>query len=223
MTRIQMPVDAQRTVEFLIRHESDLSDAAGQPGANDSATARLLAERVGTIERLKLLSVMTYAKLSDRSATTHADQGLERLWHICSITEHELTCELKPIESRKYRIYRQRSLSRDFRYISACPFLPNRRHLNSSNGPADWCGRKLGHWKGLSAHVVARDKPFLLRRSPGHFQFRPGYYKSRGLLERIGVLDIRFLDRKRVLRNPGSRPANDLIQRLALSKRTDTG
>ena len=31
MTRIQMPVDAQRTVEFLIRHESDLSDAAGQP------------------------------------------------------------------------------------------------------------------------------------------------------------------------------------------------
>ena len=94
MTRIQMPVDAQRTVEFLIRHQSDLSDAAGQPDADDSVTARLLAERVGTIERLKLLSVMTYAKIPDLTPAQE-EQGLERLWHICSITEHELTCELE--------------------------------------------------------------------------------------------------------------------------------
>ncbi len=75
MTRIQMPVDAQRTVEFLIRHQSDLSDAANGHEADDSVTARLLAERVGTIERLKLLSVMTYAKFAERSTAAKGQRG----------------------------------------------------------------------------------------------------------------------------------------------------
>ena len=63
MARIQMPDDSQSSVEFLIRHQSDLSDAMSGRDMDDPATARLLADRVGTIERLKMLAVMTYARI----------------------------------------------------------------------------------------------------------------------------------------------------------------
>ena len=228
MTRIQMPVDAQRTVEFLIRHESDLSDAAGQPGANDSATARLLAERVGTIERLKLLSVMTYAKLSDRSATTHADQGLERLWHICSITEHELTCELET--DRIEKIPEDLPANADF--IKGFPLRYLRAH-----SPAEIAGHlklfELSRPTGVAVRlepveggyrltVVARDKPFLFASFAGAISsFGLDITKAEAFSNASGVLldTFVFADPKRVLRNPGeAERLSDLVQRLALGK-----
>jgi [protein-PII] uridylyltransferase len=227
MTRMQMPVEAQRTVEFLIRHASDLSDAAGQPD-DDSVTARLLAERVGTIERLKLLSVMTYARLLDLSATADVDQGLDRLWHICSITEHELTCELQTDRIEKI----PEDLPANAEFIKGFPLRYLRAHsaaeiaghlrlfeLSRPTGvavklePTEGCYRLT---------VVARDKPFLFASFAGAISsFGLDITKAEAFSNASGVLldMFAFADPKRVLRNPGEADRlSDLIQRLALGK-----
>jgi [protein-PII] uridylyltransferase len=229
MTHIQMPADAQRTVEFLIRHQSDLSDAAGQPEVDESATARLLAERVGTIERLKLLSVMTYARVSDLSAAAHADQGLERLWHISSITEHELTCELETDRIEKI----PEDLPANAEFIKGFPLRYLRAH-----SPADIAGHlqlfELSRPTGVAVRlepmegayrltVVARDKPFLFASFAGAISsFGLDITKAEAFSNASGVLLDMFVfaDPKRVLQqNPSETDRlSDLIQRLALGK-----
>lgn len=229
MARIQMPIDAQRTVEFLIRHQSDLSDAAGQPEADDSVTARLLAERVGTIERLKLLSVMTYAKISDPSAAAHEEQGLERLWHVCSVTEHELTCELETDRIEQI----PEDLPANAEFIKGFPLRYLRAH-----SPAEIVGHlqlfELSRPTGVTVKlepidgsyrliVVARDKPFLFASFAGAISsFGLDITKAEAFSNSSGVLLDMFVfaDPKRVLKqNPGETDRLiDLIQRLALGK-----
>jgi [protein-PII] uridylyltransferase len=60
MERIRVPAEEQREVNFLIEHQLDLAEVTSGRDVDDPTTARHLAERVGTIERLKLLTVMTY-------------------------------------------------------------------------------------------------------------------------------------------------------------------
>ncbi len=230
MTRIQMPVDAQRTVEFLIRHQSDLSDAASRPDADDSVTARLLAERVGTIERLKLLSVMTYAKIAGRSTRGKGrPRDWKHLWRICSITEHELTCELETDRIEKI----PEDLPANAEFIKGFPLRYLRAH-----SPAEIAGHLQLFELSRPTGVAVRLEP-MEGRLPAHcggtrqavpvcivrrsdFQFRAGYYKSRGLLERIGSASgyVRFRrSETRPPANPGETDRLiDLIQRLALGK-----
>ena len=61
MERIQMRPEEQSTVEFLIAHHLDLSAVMSSRDLYDPATARMLADRIGTLERLKLLTLLTYA------------------------------------------------------------------------------------------------------------------------------------------------------------------
>ena len=56
MERIRVPAEEQRDVDFLIEHQLDLADVMSGRDIDDPATVRQLAERVGTIERLKLLT-----------------------------------------------------------------------------------------------------------------------------------------------------------------------
>jgi [protein-PII] uridylyltransferase len=58
-SRIGMPEEARNTVEFQILHQSELSDAMSVRDLDDPATIRLLAERVETVERLRLLSLIS--------------------------------------------------------------------------------------------------------------------------------------------------------------------
>ena len=62
--RIQMRTEEQSAVEFLIAHHLDLSAVMSSRDLHDPATARLLALRIGTLERLKLLTLLTYADIS---------------------------------------------------------------------------------------------------------------------------------------------------------------
>ena len=64
MERMQVPDEEQDTVAFLILHHLALSEVMTGRDLSDPATARALADRVGTIERLKLLTVLTYADIS---------------------------------------------------------------------------------------------------------------------------------------------------------------
>lgn len=95
MERMRVPAEAQREIDFLIEHQSDLAEVMSGRDVEDPATARHLAERVGTIERLKLLTIMTYADLAALSSDAMTPWRMERLWSAYQVTQHELTRELE--------------------------------------------------------------------------------------------------------------------------------
>ncbi len=64
MTRLAVPDADRGTIEFLIGKHLVLSSVMTSRDLSDAATGRLLAEQVGTIERLKLLTMLTYADIN---------------------------------------------------------------------------------------------------------------------------------------------------------------
>jgi [protein-PII] uridylyltransferase len=95
MERIRVPAEEQHEILFLIEHQLDLAEVMSGRDVDDPATARQLAERVGTIERLKLLTILTYADLAALSADAMTPWKIERLWRAYEVTQHELTRELE--------------------------------------------------------------------------------------------------------------------------------
>jgi len=95
MARVHMPAEEQSTVEFLILGQNDLSEIMTGRDLDDPATVRLLAERVGTIERLKSLALLTYADISALSPDALNPWRLEQLWRVYQLTQQELTRELE--------------------------------------------------------------------------------------------------------------------------------
>jgi [protein-PII] uridylyltransferase len=95
MQRIQMPAENQSVVEFLIQHHLDLSAVMNSRDLHDPATGRLLAERIGTLERLKLLAVLTYADISAVFPGAMTPWRLEQLWQTYRVTHQELVRELE--------------------------------------------------------------------------------------------------------------------------------
>ena len=95
MQRIQVPANDQLAVEFLIEHHLDLSAVMNTRDLHDPATAHLLADRIGTIERLKLLVVLTYADISAVNPDAMTPWRLEQLWQAYLVTHQELVRELE--------------------------------------------------------------------------------------------------------------------------------
>lgn len=95
MQRIRMPADDQHAVEFLIEHHLDLSAVMNSRDLHDPATARMLADRIGTLERLKLLVVLTYADISAVNPAAMTPWRLEQLWQAYLIAHRELVRELE--------------------------------------------------------------------------------------------------------------------------------
>jgi len=92
---MQVPQDEQDTVAFLVLHHLALSEVMASRDLSDPATARAVADRVGTIERLKLLAVLTYADISGVNPGAMTPWRLEQLWRVYRVTQHELTRELE--------------------------------------------------------------------------------------------------------------------------------
>ena len=93
--RIQMPAPERTLVELMIEHHLDLSAVMNSRDLDDPVTARMLAERIGTLERLKLLTVLTYADISAVNPTAMTPWRLEQLWQTYRITHQELVRELE--------------------------------------------------------------------------------------------------------------------------------
>jgi [protein-PII] uridylyltransferase len=96
--RIQMRPEEQSAVEFLIEHHLDLSAVMNSRDLHDPATARLLADRIGTLERLKLLTLLTYADISAVNPDAMTPWRLEQLWQTYRVTHQQL---LKELESER--------------------------------------------------------------------------------------------------------------------------
>ena len=94
MQRIGMRPEEQSAVEFLIAHHLDLSAVMSTRDLYDPATARLLAAGIGTLERLKLLTLLTYADISAVNPAAMTPWRLEQLWETYRITHQQLLKEL---------------------------------------------------------------------------------------------------------------------------------
>jgi [protein-PII] uridylyltransferase len=93
--RIQMPHQEQNEVEFLIEHHLDLSAVMNSRDLYDPATAALLADRIGTLERLKLLTLLTYADISAVNPAAMTPWRLEQLWQTYRVAHEQLLHNLE--------------------------------------------------------------------------------------------------------------------------------
>jgi len=77
----------------VLRH-LDLSGVMSSRDLHDGSTARALADRVGTLERLKLLTMLTYADISAVNPQAMTPWRMEQLWRVYLMAYEELTREL---------------------------------------------------------------------------------------------------------------------------------
>ena len=229
LARIQMPEDAQSSVEFLIRRQSDLSEATSGRDLDDPAAARLLAERVGTIERLKLLAVMTYARIAALTAETKLSWRLEQLWRAYTVTRQELTRELETDRIQQV----PKDVPGNAEFIKGFPLRYLRAHSSAEiaehvqlfelSRPTGVAARLDPMEGAYRLTVVARDKPSLFASFAGAISsFGMDILKAEAFSNTRGILLDTFVfgDPRRMLQqNPSEADRlTDLVQRIALGK-----
>jgi [protein-PII] uridylyltransferase len=229
MERIRVPVEEQRDVNFLIEHQLDLAEVMSGRDVDDPTTARHLAERVGTIERLKLLTVMTYGDLAALSSDAMTPWRLERLWRAYEVTQHELTRELETdrIQEVPDSVPGRPAFLKGFpvRYLRAHSPTEIEEHMrlyeeSRPTGVAVQLDRIEGAYR---LTVIARDMPALFASFAGAISsFGLDILKAEAFSNARGtILDtFVFSDPQRTLElnPPESERLLDLIRRVALGK-----
>ncbi|MEO8367790.1 MAG: hypothetical protein ABI806_01140 [Candidatus Solibacter sp.] len=95
MNRIQMPWPDREMVAFLIGRHLDLSAAMFSRDVSDPQTIIEVAHQMGTVERLKSLTLLTFADISAVNPTTMTPWRAEQLWQLYLKVYNELTRELE--------------------------------------------------------------------------------------------------------------------------------
>ena len=93
--RVGLPLEDRPLLDALIRQHLVLSSAMNGRDLDDPATARWLADRVGTIEVLKQLTLLTFADISAVHPAAMTPWRLEQLWRVYVTAHRELTRELE--------------------------------------------------------------------------------------------------------------------------------
>ena len=229
MARIEMPADERADVEFLIENQRELASASGGRDLDDPATARRLAERVGAIERLRMLAVMTYASLAASNPDDMSAWRLEQFWRAYDAARQELTRELETERIREVpaAIATHADFVRGFpaRYLRAHPTAEIETHLrlydlSRPTGVAVQLDALEGVYRLV---VVARDRPYLFASFAGAVSsFGLDIVKAEAFANSRGVVldTFVFADPKRALQlNPSEMERlTDLIRRVALGK-----
>ncbi|MEZ5402411.1 MAG: hypothetical protein R2729_22240 [Bryobacteraceae bacterium] len=93
--RIGMPEQTVRIVTSLVDNHLVLSSAMTGRDLDDPATAQWLADRVGFVEILKHLTLLTFADTSAVHPGALTPWRMEQLWRVHRTAERELTRELE--------------------------------------------------------------------------------------------------------------------------------
>ena len=229
MKRIQMPDDEQHAVEFLVANHLVLSEIMTTRDLGDPATARSVADKVGTIEQLKLLTVMTYADISAVNPGAMTPWRLEQLWRVYRVTQQELTREL---ETERIQVV-PKELPDQAEFIKGFPV----RYLRTHSGPEiemhlglyqasrpTGVALKLERAEGAyRLTIVARDMPFLFASLAGALSsFGLDILKAEAFANAKGmILDtFVFADPKRTLDlNPSEADRlQDMLRKVATGK-----
>jgi [protein-PII] uridylyltransferase len=94
MRRIRMPAPERDAVSFLIRNHMELSLAMRSRDLADPKAIQDLAQTVGTEERLKALTLVTYADISAVNPSVMTPWRSSQLWRLYLAVYRELTREL---------------------------------------------------------------------------------------------------------------------------------
>jgi len=95
MQRIQMSVNDRETALFLIERHLELSTVMQSRDLFDPQTVRDVAHQVQTVERLKALTLLTYADISAVNPNVMTPWRAEQLWQLYLMVYNELTRELE--------------------------------------------------------------------------------------------------------------------------------
>jgi [protein-PII] uridylyltransferase len=95
MARIQTPRREREMVRFLISNHLELSAAMQARDLSDPQTIREMAARVETVERLKALTLLTYADIGAVNPEAMSSWRAGQLWQLYLMTYNELTRELE--------------------------------------------------------------------------------------------------------------------------------
>ncbi|HLI84735.1 MAG TPA: ACT domain-containing protein [Bryobacteraceae bacterium] len=95
MGRIGTPAQEQEAVLFLIEKHLELSTVMQSRDLFDPQTIRGVAHQVETVERLKALTLLTYADISAVNPNVMTPWRAEQLWQLYLMVYNELTRELE--------------------------------------------------------------------------------------------------------------------------------
>ena len=206
MERIQMPVSERESVRFLIRCHLEMSSTMSTRDPFDPSTAEYLAHKVGTVENLKSLTLLSYADMSAVNPTVMTDWRAEQLWQLYLLTYNELTRELEneritPADSPERSAFLEGFPTRYLRTHSETEID---RHIkleteNRANGVAVEI-EKSGSAYRLT--LLTGDRPFLFASVAGALSsFGMNIFKAEAFANRRGtVLDtFSFSDPLRTL------------------------
>ena len=229
MQRMQAPENEIDSVAFLVLHHLALSEVMTGRDLADPATARALAERVGTIERLRMLAVLTYADISGVNPGAMTPWRLEQLWRVYRVAQQELTRELET--ERIQEIPKEIAGQSDF--LKGLPVRYLRTHspaeiskqlaLYAESRPTG-VGVRLDKAEGVyQVTVIARDMPALFASLAGALSsFGLDILKAEAFSNSKGlILDtFVFADPRRNLElNPSeTERLKDLLRKVAAGK-----
>ncbi len=94
LNRLEFPAATRDKILFLIEHHLALSLVMNSRDLDDPATARFLTSRVETAERLRSLTLLTYADISAVHPTAMSPWRLEQLWRVYAMGSEQLNREL---------------------------------------------------------------------------------------------------------------------------------
>jgi [protein-PII] uridylyltransferase len=93
--RIGMPAADRDVVRFLIRNHLELSEVMQSRDTSDPEAIAEIARRMETVERLKALTLLTYADISAVNPSAMTPWRSQQLWQVYLRAYRELTLELE--------------------------------------------------------------------------------------------------------------------------------
>jgi [protein-PII] uridylyltransferase len=208
LTRIHAPEDVIEMVVFLIENHLLLSAVMTGRDLEDPATAFDLAHRIGTVERLKTLALLTFADVGAVHPTALSPWRMDQLWRVYRVTQRELTRELdtERIEAPAADTPEQRAFLEGFptRYLRTHTPEQIRMHLQLDElrrnaGSAIDIQRRNGAYE-LS--LLTNDRLFLFASVAGTLSsFGMNILKAEAFANRQGVVldTFAFEDPQRTL------------------------
>ena len=99
--RLELPEEDWQTVQFLIASHLEMSAASQRRDVFDPETVRDFAKVVGTVERLKMLCLLTYADICAVNPEAMTPWKAELLWQLYAATANYLT---RSVDDERLRI-----------------------------------------------------------------------------------------------------------------------
>ncbi len=168
MNRISVPQEEQQIVKTLVERHLELSAIMTSRDLDDPVTAAAVTERTGTLELLKLLTLLTYADISGVNPAAMTPWRLEQLWRVYRVGSRELT---RALEDERIPDAPENDFLAGFptRYLRTRSRKEVDKHLELAGraravGVAVELERADGVW---TATVITRDRPFLFASIAG--------------------------------------------------------